>query len=166
MGQVSKDTLKEAETFARECREKYGRSGSDGFASENKKAVLNFRELFLELQDAQRKRQVSNSHLLGTKYQLMSFVVAHSDQRVDELTHIDIEKWLDQEEYNTARTKLNVIRYLAMHSDAAKTAFELGHSQGVKLLYRNYAGMVTKQEAEYYWGIEPEKAGKVIRFVA
>jgi len=113
-GQVTRNSLTEARAFASKCREQYGRLGSDSFQTEETPSSITFKELFLELQKAQRKRDVSNAHLLGTKYQLTSFVVAHMNQKVDELSHLDIEKWLDQEKYNCARTKLNVIRHLGM----------------------------------------------------
>jgi integrase len=45
--------------------------------------------------------------------------------------------------------------HLARGEDAAKTAFELGHTQGAQLLYRHYRGLVTRCEAERYWLIRP-----------
>jgi site-specific recombinase XerC len=45
--------------------------------------------------------------------------------------------------------------HLATHKDAAKTSFELGHTQGTKLLFRHYAGLVTAQQAQEYWKIIP-----------
>lgn len=45
--------------------------------------------------------------------------------------------------------------HLAAFENADKTAFELGHTQGVKLLYRHYRGLATKADAERYWRIEP-----------
>ena len=45
--------------------------------------------------------------------------------------------------------------HLAAFENADKTAHELGHTQGVKLLFRHYRGLTTKTEAARYWGIEP-----------
>lgn len=45
--------------------------------------------------------------------------------------------------------------HLAMFENAAKTAFELGHTQGVQLLYRHYRGLTTRAEAERFWQIKP-----------
>lgn len=45
--------------------------------------------------------------------------------------------------------------HLAMYQDAGRTSFELGHSKDSKLLYRHYAGLTTKTEAESYWKISP-----------
>ena len=43
--------------------------------------------------------------------------------------------------------------HLAAFEDAGKTAFELGHTNGVRLLYQHYRGLATKTEAERYWNI-------------
>jgi integrase len=54
--------------------------------------------------------------------------------------------------------------HLAMWEDAGKTAFQLGHIHGLRLLYNNYRGLSTKAEAERYWAIVPE--GKVHAAIA
>ena len=46
--------------------------------------------------------------------------------------------------------------HLAMHKNAALTAHELGHTNGVDLLYTHYRGLATEVEAEAFWGICPE----------
>ena len=45
--------------------------------------------------------------------------------------------------------------HLSMHRDAALTAHELGHTQGVDLLYTHYRGLATKEEAKTFWNILP-----------
>lgn len=44
--------------------------------------------------------------------------------------------------------------HLAMHQDASKTAFELGHTKP-DLLYRHYRNLVTKTQAQHYWSLTP-----------
>ena len=45
--------------------------------------------------------------------------------------------------------------HLAHHRDAALTAHELGHTQGVDLLYTHYRGLCSKKDAEAFWNILP-----------
>ncbi|HET6456794.1 MAG TPA: hypothetical protein VFI02_20540 [Armatimonadota bacterium] len=46
--------------------------------------------------------------------------------------------------------------HLAMHQDAGRTAFELGHTGDAKLLYKHYRNPnITSVEAERYWKITP-----------
>jgi len=51
--------------------------------------------------------------------------------------------------------------HLAAFEDAAKTAFELGHTQGTRLLYQHYRGLTTKGSATEFWNTRPGKAGIV-----
>lgn len=45
--------------------------------------------------------------------------------------------------------------HLAMWQDAGKTSFELGHERDSKLLYKHYAGLVGKKDAERFWELRP-----------
>ena len=45
--------------------------------------------------------------------------------------------------------------HLAAFEDAAKTAFEMGHTRGVTLLYTNYRGLATREEALSFWALKP-----------
>jgi len=45
--------------------------------------------------------------------------------------------------------------HLALHQDAAKTAFELGHARPTTL-YRHYRNLVTSAEGEAYFALRPE----------
>lgn len=45
--------------------------------------------------------------------------------------------------------------HVAMHQDAGKTAFEMGHLN-TAILYNHYRDLVSKQEAEKYWAIMPQ----------
>jgi integrase len=47
--------------------------------------------------------------------------------------------------------------HLAMYQDAGKTSFELGHSKGSAVLYRHYAGLASKADAERFWSLMPQK---------
>jgi len=44
--------------------------------------------------------------------------------------------------------------HLAMYQDAARTAAEMGHLD-IAILYNHYRDLVTKEDAEKYWGIVP-----------
>ena len=46
--------------------------------------------------------------------------------------------------------------HLAMYENAPKTAHALGHEGSTTLLYRNYAGVAPKEEAERFWALTPE----------
>lgn len=46
--------------------------------------------------------------------------------------------------------------HLASGDSAEKTALELGHMQGTKVLFRHYRGLATKKEGTEYWNIRPE----------
>lgn len=46
--------------------------------------------------------------------------------------------------------------HVAMHRDAALTAHEMGHTQGVDLLYKHYRGLVTQKDAKRFWAIVPD----------
>ncbi len=56
--------------------------------------------------------------------------------------------------------------HLAAHNDAGKTAMQLGHPHGVEVLFNHYRTMVKAAEANDYWQIRPEGAGKVIQLNA
>ena len=45
--------------------------------------------------------------------------------------------------------------HIAMWQDANKTAYALGHTSGVDVLYQHYRGLATKAEAERFWGLRP-----------
>ena len=45
--------------------------------------------------------------------------------------------------------------HLALHMDATRTAFELGHTRP-DLLYRHYRNLVTRAAAEAYWKLTPD----------
>lgn len=45
--------------------------------------------------------------------------------------------------------------HLALHQDATRTAFELGHTRP-DLLYRHYRNLVTRSAAEEYWNLTPQ----------
>jgi len=45
--------------------------------------------------------------------------------------------------------------HVALNQDAAKTAYELGHTQNTDLLYNNYRSLATQRDAEDYWLINP-----------
>ena len=47
--------------------------------------------------------------------------------------------------------------HMAKFRNADGLAAELGHLQGVRVLYRHYRGMATASQAETYWGILPKK---------
>ena len=44
--------------------------------------------------------------------------------------------------------------HLAFHQSADKTALEMGH-RDTQMLFRHYRELVTKEEAQAYWSIEP-----------
>jgi integrase len=44
--------------------------------------------------------------------------------------------------------------HLAFHQSADKTALEMGH-RDTPMLFRHYRELVTKEEAQAYWKIEP-----------
>ena len=44
--------------------------------------------------------------------------------------------------------------HLAFHQSADKTALEMGH-RDTQMLFRHYRELVTKEEAQAYWKIEP-----------
>ena len=44
--------------------------------------------------------------------------------------------------------------HLALHQSADKTALEMGH-RDTNMLFRHYRELVTKEEAQAYWRIEP-----------
>lgn len=50
--------------------------------------------------------------------------------------------------------------HIAMHRDAALTAHELGHTQGVDLLYKHYRGLAGRDDAEKFWNILPQYEGE------
>ena len=45
--------------------------------------------------------------------------------------------------------------HFAAYKDAAETAAELGHSNGLDVFYNHYRGLATKPDADLYWGIMP-----------
>ncbi len=45
--------------------------------------------------------------------------------------------------------------HLAMHKDANKTAYELGHSNGVQILMNHYRNLVKPTDAQRYWKLLP-----------
>ena len=51
--------------------------------------------------------------------------------------------------------------HLARGEDAAKTAYQMGHTQGPTLLYNHYRALVTKRDAELYWIIRPKAVDSV-----
>jgi integrase len=55
--------------------------------------------------------------------------------------------------------------HLAMWQDASKTAFELGHARP-DMLYRHYRNLVTKEAAEAYWALTPDKITRPRRTTA
>ena len=61
-----------------------------------------------------------------------------------------VEKW----PHNAMRHSFATY-HLAAGGSAEKTALELGHMQGTKVLFRHYRGLATRKEAEAYWGIRP-----------
>jgi len=63
---------------------------------------------------------------------------------------------------HSAMRKTFATHHLAFHEDAAKTAFELGHTQGVQLLYTHYRGLVTKSDAELFWELKPNDEKTVV----
>ncbi|HMO03841.1 MAG TPA: tyrosine-type recombinase/integrase [Kiritimatiellia bacterium] len=52
--------------------------------------------------------------------------------------------------------------HLAHHEDAAKTAHEMGHADGGKMLFTHYRNLVKPSDAGAFWNISPE-AAPVIR---
>lgn len=49
--------------------------------------------------------------------------------------------------------------HLAFHEDAAKTAFEMGHSGNSQVLWQHYRNVVRKADAERFWNILPPLHG-------
>lgn len=45
--------------------------------------------------------------------------------------------------------------HLALHRNAGETAHEMGHTQGVDLLYKHYRGLATREDSERFWNILP-----------
>jgi integrase len=45
--------------------------------------------------------------------------------------------------------------HVARYEDPGRTAYQLGHTNGVHVLYDHYRGLATKAEAEEYWKIVP-----------
>lgn len=52
--------------------------------------------------------------------------------------------------------------HLALHKDINKTAFELGHTGGVGVLFNHYRNLVKPADAELYWNICPSPKGNTI----
>jgi integrase len=61
-----------------------------------------------------------------------------------------VEKWPNDAMRHTFATY-----HLAMYQDAGKTSFELGHERDSKLLYKHYAGLAGKKDAERFWELRP-----------
>ncbi len=68
-------------------------------------------------------------------------------------------------ESNDTRHSFGSYHY-ARHGDAIRTAREMGHKQGDEVLFAHYRSLVTKAEAEKYFGLVPDNSGKVERFPA
>ena len=62
----------------------------------------------------------------------------------------------DVEFPNNAMRHTFATMHLAMYQNAPKTAHALGHEGSTTLLYRNYAGVATTEEAVEYWKLTPE----------
>ncbi len=56
--------------------------------------------------------------------------------------------------------------HLAMHSDAAKTAMQLGHPRDIEILFRHYRRLVKASDAAAYWNIRPEQPANIIQLNA
>ena len=56
--------------------------------------------------------------------------------------------------------------HIALHQDAAKTAFEMGHRGNSDLVYQHYRKLVTKSDAERFWQIRPRQSEGVISLPA
>jgi integrase len=46
--------------------------------------------------------------------------------------------------------------HMAKHKNADALAAELGHMQGVRVLFRHYRGLATAAQAEVFWAISPQ----------
>jgi len=53
--------------------------------------------------------------------------------------------------------------HVAMHGDAGKTAFEMGHLNA-ELLYEHYRELVSENDAKRYWNIHPRQDQQFIAF--
>ena len=55
--------------------------------------------------------------------------------------------------------------HLAQHEDAAKTSLQMGHLRA-DVLYMHYRDLVTREDAETYWGIRPRSESNLIQLAA
>ncbi len=73
---------------------------------------------------------------------------------------------LEELENNAPRHSFGSYHY-ALHGDALRTAKEMGHSQGDAVLFAHYRALVTKEAAEKYFSLIPERRSrKIERFPA
>jgi len=54
--------------------------------------------------------------------------------------------------------------HLVKHSDAARTALQLGHHRDTSMLFEHYRALVKAEDAKEYFDIRPAEAGNVIAF--
>jgi len=52
--------------------------------------------------------------------------------------------------------------HLAMYKDINKTAFELGHTGGIGVLFNHYRNLIKPADAEIYWNIRPSPKSNTI----
>jgi integrase len=69
-----------------------------------------------------------------------------------------IERW----PVDVSRHTYATAHYMA-HQDAAKTAAQLGHFEGLSTFTRHYKGLMTPRDAASFWKIRPAPKGKMIQ---
>jgi len=75
---------------------------------------------------------------------------AFNAQRNALLAPAGVERWPS----NAMRHSFGTYNLCAFGS-ADRTAVEMGHMQGIRVLFRHYRGLATNRQAEEYWGIVP-----------
>ena len=79
--------------------------------------------------------------------------IAYVKHRGEEVRDILKEKWgLKKWPHDCMRHSF-CSYYLAYHEDAAETALQAGHTEGV--LFKHYRALVEKEEAEKFWKLMP-----------
>ena len=63
---------------------------------------------------------------------------------------------IDRWPVDVSRHTYATAHYMA-HQDAAKTAAQLGHFEGLSTFTRHYKGLMTPRDAAKYWKIKPVK---------
>jgi integrase len=74
-------------------------------------------------------------------------------------------EWVSDWESNDTRHSFGSYDY-ALHGDAIRTARLMGHKQGDDVLFAHYRSLVTKEEAEKYFGLAPDSSDNVEKFPA